>query len=146
MNGNANVENPASLLNHESCTDDEAIVFTLPPVPRYAKPCAELGRLSVPILAVVADAYPNDPSVVEELLNVLSAVNVFAVYVLAIVVLPLMKAFVVSLMNVVLSESAPPVFCSPEPRRDVNVEPPIAKFVVDAVINEAYVVDEKLND
>ena len=36
----SDVRNPESLLNHDSLTDDEAIVFSCPPVPRYAKPCA----------------------------------------------------------------------------------------------------------
>lgn len=35
----SDVRNPASLLNHDSLTDDEATVFSCPPVPRYAKPC-----------------------------------------------------------------------------------------------------------
>ena len=33
------VMNPASLLNHESCTDDDAIEFTFPVDPIYEKPC-----------------------------------------------------------------------------------------------------------
>lgn len=36
----SDVRNPASLLNQDSLTDDEATVFSCPPVPRYAKPCA----------------------------------------------------------------------------------------------------------
>ena len=44
------------------------------------------GRFSVPAKRLVEDAYVNDPSVVEEFENVLSAVKVFAVYVFGIVV------------------------------------------------------------
>ncbi len=35
----SDVRNPASLLNQDSLTDDEASVSSCPPVPRYAKPC-----------------------------------------------------------------------------------------------------------
>jgi hypothetical protein len=63
----SDVRNPASLLNHDSLTDDEAIVFNCPPVPRYANPCdGDVNRV-----------FP---------LNVFVLVNVFAVYVLGIVV------------------------------------------------------------
>ena len=43
------------------------------------------------------------------------------------------------------SVRAPPVFVSPEPSSDVNVEPPSVRFVVDAVVNDPYVVDEYAN-
>ena len=33
------VRKPASLLNHESLIEEEAIVFTCPLVPVYANPC-----------------------------------------------------------------------------------------------------------
>lgn len=85
-NANVDVKNPASLLNQDSLIDDEAIVLTNPLLPVYAKPCDSEGSVSVPTLAVVADAYVNDPRVVDELENVLRAVNVLAVYVLGIVV------------------------------------------------------------
>jgi hypothetical protein len=39
---------------------------------------------------------------------------------------------------------APPVFVSPVPSSDVNVEPLMIRFVVEAVVNDPYVVDEKL--
>ncbi len=68
---NGNTVNPASLLNHDSCTDDEAIVFTLPFVPVYANPCDRDERLSAPE-------------------NVFVFVNVLDVYVLGIVVEELM--------------------------------------------------------
>jgi hypothetical protein len=135
------VRKPASLLNQERLIELDAIEFTVPPVPRYAKPCerdesrrAELNvelavennpppkpmavevelypatevngntcpasvevetvlsapeeptyeypcasepRLSVPIYAAVADAYANEPRVVEEFVKVWSAVHVF---------------------------------------------------------------------
>ncbi len=41
--------------------------------------------------------------------------------------------------------SDPPTFDSPVPSRDVNVEPPTVKFVVEAVVNEPYVVDDRAN-
>ena len=41
--------------------------------------------------------------------------------------------------------SDPPTLDSPVPSSDVNDEPPRLKLVVDAVMNDAYVVDEKLN-
>lgn len=79
------------------------------------------------------------------LLNVLSAVNVLAVYVFGIVVDEWMNEFVVLFRYVESSVSAPPVFVSPEPSSDVNVEPFSTRFVVDAVMNDPYVVDEYAN-
>ena len=38
VNGNADVENPASLLNQERLTEDEAIELAFPADPIYAKP------------------------------------------------------------------------------------------------------------
>jgi hypothetical protein len=38
------VRNPASLLNHDSLTDEEAMVETIPFVPVNAKPCVSDGR------------------------------------------------------------------------------------------------------
>jgi hypothetical protein len=38
------VRNPASLLNHDNLTDDEAIVCTSPFVPVYVNPCVRDGR------------------------------------------------------------------------------------------------------
>ena len=38
------------------------------------------------------------------------------------------------------------MFVSPEPISDVNPEPPSTKFVVEAVTNDPYVVDEYAND
>ena len=73
--------NPASLLNHDSLIDDEAIVETIPLLPVNAKPCDRDGIYSVPTLATVDDEYVNDPRVVDELLNVLSADHVLAVVV-----------------------------------------------------------------
>jgi hypothetical protein len=49
VNGKAYDVNPASLVNQESFTVDDAIVFTVPFVPRYAKPCASDGRLNDPV-------------------------------------------------------------------------------------------------
>ena len=44
MNGHADVVNPASLLNQDSRTDDEAIVETIPFDPVNAKPAVSDGR------------------------------------------------------------------------------------------------------
>ncbi len=38
------VMKPESLLNHDSLTDDDAMVLTCPELPVYAKPCASDGR------------------------------------------------------------------------------------------------------
>ena len=56
---NGNTVNPASLLNHDSCTDDEAIVFTLPFVPVYVNPCASDGKKKLP--DCVDDAVEKNP-------------------------------------------------------------------------------------
>ena len=77
--------------------------------------------------------------------NVLSAVNVLAVYVLGIVVDEWMKALVVSFRYVEFRVSAPPEFVRPVPSSDVNVEPFSIRFVVLAVVNDPYVVDEYAN-
>ena len=211
----SDVRNPASLLNHESFTDVEAIVCTNPLLPRYANPCprddrySELlnvdeavensppvnpitvdvelypatdvklnveklasfvscdvlivdvaneyveplaptprkpvdseGSVSVPIEARVDDEYPNDPSVVDELENVCRAVNVLDVYVLGIVVDELMYELIALFCTVESIVNTPPVFVRPVPSRDVNVDPPSIRLVVDAVVNDAYVVDE----
>ena len=75
------------------------VVFTLNALPVYVSPVPAVvvapldtsppntarppedsdGRLSVPANRFVDDAYPNDPSVVEELVNVCRAVKVLAV-------------------------------------------------------------------
>jgi hypothetical protein len=47
VNGKANVENPASLLNQDSFTDDEAIVCVRPFDPVKRKPCVRDGRKNV---------------------------------------------------------------------------------------------------
>ena len=61
MNGNApaDVTNPASLLNHESLTEDEAIVFTCPAEPVYANPCDIDGRYRE--LEIVDEAVEKKP-------------------------------------------------------------------------------------
>jgi hypothetical protein len=38
---------------------------------------------------------------------------------------------------------APPLFVRPVPRRETNDEPPILRFVVEAVVKDPYVVDER---
>ena len=40
------VMKPESLLNHESCIDEEAIVESLLPEPRYAKPCERFDAVN----------------------------------------------------------------------------------------------------
>ena len=90
MNGNANVVKPASFVSCDVLIVDVANVYVEPLAPTPRKPDVRLGRVRVPTLARVADAYVNDPRVVDELENVLSSVNVLAVYVLGIVVDELM--------------------------------------------------------
>jgi hypothetical protein len=97
------------------------------------------------MLSCVVDAYANEASVVDVLENVLSAVNVLAVYVFGIVVDAAMNELVVLFRNVESRVSAPPVFVRPEPSRELNVEPLITRFVVEAVVNDPYVVDENAN-
>ncbi len=41
--------------------------------------------------------------------------------------------------------STPPTFESPVPSSEVNVEPPSVRFVVEAVMNDPYVVDDREN-
>jgi hypothetical protein len=53
---NGNVEKLASLLNQDSCTDDEAIELTLPAEPMYANPSVSDGRFNVPANRDVDDA------------------------------------------------------------------------------------------
>ena len=77
---------PASLLNHDSLSVDDATDCMLFPVPIKANPCVRFGSDNVPTFAKVEDAYPNEPSVVEEFPNVWSALQTFAVYLFAIVV------------------------------------------------------------
>ena len=57
----SDVRNPASLLNHDSFTDDEAIVDTSPLLPVNAKPCVSDGRNSDD--PNVDDAVENSPLV-----------------------------------------------------------------------------------
>lgn len=114
--------------------------------PNTASPPLErFGSESVPIEARVDDEYPNDPRVVDEFVNVCSAVNVLAVYVFGIVVEAAMYALIALFCVVASIVRAPPTLDSPEPRSEVKVEPFRMKFVVDAVVNDPYVVDEKLN-
>ena len=56
-----------------------------------------------------------------------------------------MKELVALFRKVESSVRAPAVLRSPEPSKVLNDEPPIFRFVVDAVVNDAYVVEEKLN-
>ena len=64
-----------------------------PTTPPYtaSPPFDRDGRFRVPANSDVDDAYVNEASVVDVLENVLSAVNVLAVYVFGMVVLPLMN-------------------------------------------------------
>ena len=56
---NGNTVNPVSLLNQDSCIDDDAIEFTFPPVPRYVNPCDRDGRKKLP--DCVDDAVEKNP-------------------------------------------------------------------------------------
>lgn len=132
-------------MNHDSCTDDEAIVFTLPFVPVYANPCVSDGSDRAPANSDVDDAYVNEARVVDVFENVLSAVKLFAVYVFGIVVEAAMYELMLLFSVVVSIVSAPPTLDSPAPSRLLNDEPFITRFVVDAVVNDPYVVDENAN-
>jgi hypothetical protein len=44
VNASYEVRKPASLLNHDSLIDDDAIVCTRPFVPVYVNPCVRDGR------------------------------------------------------------------------------------------------------
>ena len=81
-----NVEKLASFVSCDVLIVDVANEYVEPLAPTPRKPVDSDPRFSVPMLAVVAEAYVNDPRVVDELLNVCRAVNVFVVYVLGIVV------------------------------------------------------------
>jgi hypothetical protein len=72
-------------------------------------------------------------------------VNVLDVYVFGIVDDAAMNELTELFRNVESSVSSPAEFVSPEPSSDVNVEPPSVRFVVDAVTNDPYVVDENAN-
>ena len=56
----SDVRNPASLLNHDSLIDDEAVALTSPLDPVNRKPCP------VPMFRLVVDAVVNDAYVVDE--------------------------------------------------------------------------------
>jgi hypothetical protein len=56
---------PASLLNHDSCTEDDAIVDTFPVEPVYAKPCESDGSLRSPeIVELAVEKKPERPRTV----------------------------------------------------------------------------------
>ena len=67
------------------------------------------------------------------------------VYVLGIVVDELMNELAVLFRNVVSRVSTLDEFSSPEPSRELNVFPPSVRLVVEAVVNDAYVVDDRAN-
>jgi hypothetical protein len=70
---------------------------------------------------------------------------VLAVYVFGIVVEAAMYELIELFRDVESIVSAPPTLVSPDPSSDVNVEPFSMKFVVEAVVNDPYVVDENAN-
>ncbi len=108
-------------------------------------PLSPANKFRVPKFPTVPDAYANDASVVDVLLNVLSAVNVFVVYVFGIVVLELTKEFIELFKDVESTVNAPPTFERPVPSKLLNDEPFITRFVVLAVLNDPYVVEENAN-
>ncbi len=110
-----------------------------------SRPAVVVDRVRLPANSDVDEAYANEASVVDVLENVLSAVNTLVVYVFGIVVLEWMNELIPAFRNVESSVSAPPVFVRPEPSRELNDEPLITRFVVDAVVNDPYVVDENAN-
>ena len=94
----------------------------------------------------VVEAYVNDPSVVDEFVNVCSAVNVFAVYVFGIVVEAWMYALTfVSPYAADESEYTTPVddvFNVPAVVVE-RVRFPSDANVVDALMNDEYAVDDE---
>jgi hypothetical protein len=80
--------------------------------------------------------------VVEEFENVLSAVNAFGAYVFGIVVLLFIYELIALFCAVVSMVKTPPLFVRPVPRREMNVWPPMERFVVEAAVKDAYVVEE----
>ena len=60
VNGKAEVEKPASLLNHERLIDDEAILLACPFDPTNEKPCARFGVNSDPKYPLVDDDVLNE--------------------------------------------------------------------------------------
>ena len=89
-----NVEKLASLVSCDVLIVDVANEYVEPLAPTPRKPVDSDVRFSVPTLAVVADAYVNDPSVVDEFENVFVFVNVLVVYILGIVVDAAMYALI----------------------------------------------------
>ena len=138
---NGNTVKLASFVSCDVLIVDVANEYVEPLDPTPRKPVDNPVMFSVPTLAVVADAYANDPRVVDELENVFSAVNVFVVYVLGIVVEAAMYALIALFCAVVSIVRAPPVFVSPVPRSDVNDDPPRVRVPI-----EAWVVEELTND
>ena len=106
------------------------------------EPCAFVFRSvdGVPVIAMFVDVacarvvFP---------LNVFVPENVLFVYVFPIVDEALMYALAVLFKNVVSSVRAPDELVRPEPNRELNDEPLTIRFVVDAVLNEEYIVDEE---
>ena len=107
-------------------------------VPPYSSPMDVVAE-TTPLLACSG---PLRVPIVKPPLNVFVFVNIFAVYVFGMVVEEWMKEFIPEFRKVESNVSEPPEFVSPEPSSDVNELPPIIKFVVDAVVNDPYVVDE----
>jgi len=110
-----------------------------------SSPAVVVDSVRFPANSDVDDAYVNEASVVDVLENVLSAVNTLDVYVFGIVVDAAMNELIPEFRNVESRVRAPPVFVRPEPRRELNVEPLITRLVVDAVVNDPYVVEENAN-
>ena len=109
-----NVEKLASFVSCDVLIVDVANEYVEPLAPTPRKPVDSDPRFSVPMLAVVAEAYVNDPRVVDEFPNVCRAVNVFVVYVLGIVVEAAMYAFVVLFANVVSRVTLPAEYVRPD--------------------------------
>ena len=74
---NGNIEKLASFVSCDVLIVDVANEYVEPLAPTPRKPDVREPRFSVPKFAVVAEAYANDPRVVDELVNVCSAVHVF---------------------------------------------------------------------
>ena len=145
VNGNENVGRPSDDVAVSVYPPDELPTSICPydgadvkPVPPYRTPTD-----------VVADTTPafacsgplSEPNV-RLPLNVFAPVNVLVVYVLGIVVEAAMYELIALFCVVASIVKAPPTLDSPAPKSEINDEPPKLKFVVEAVVNDPYVVDE----
>ena len=117
---------PENVFESDSSVDEANVqvdvekLYTCPAPFTASAPVVSDGRFNVPANRLVDDAYPNEARVVDVFENVLSAVNVFDVYVLGIVVEAAIYELIELLRLVVSRVSAPPLFVRPLPSRLLN--------------------------